>query len=416
MSSRPRSAPPRSVLPSRSRCVRLAALLSAAAIGSGAKSAGAEAPSQTAPLDSPATPASADALASPAAPASADAAVSADAPLGEPLAPSAGRRALAVAGSIFPGAIVHGTGHYILGRPRTGTLLLVSEGIGVLALVGSFTVLALTGANRDLVGPTIGVAIAGGGLFGISWFADIYGSAVPENARGASPAKAPFLVAELGYRYIHDVAFRYRSFAALGLDARYDRFRLVPSAWRALDDDNGRYRLLAGYRFIGPTPSRMAESGSFVDVELAATHHAYDSDGFDVTTGEGFASSRLDLADVDPVLRGSFAEFGLGWALQSINYGSARDENPVLLGRFAFGAYVGDPAGTGGEVRGYYDHRHDDFVAGLKVAGLGSGAIGHFGLDGRWFFDDRWGISLEAQAGSAVLFGGSLVMRQGRQP
>lgn len=330
--------------------------------------------------------------------------------------PSAGRRALAIAGSIFPGALVHGTGHYILGQPRTGTLLLAMEGIGVLALVSSFTVLALTGANRDLVGPTIGVAISGGGVFGISWLADVYGTALAENARGAAPKVAPFLLAELGYRYVHDLQFRYRSFAALGLDLRYDRLRLMPSAWQAIDDDNGRYRLLGGYRFIGPTPSRMSQSGSFVDVELAATYHRYDSDGFDVTTGEAFAASRLDLAELDPNLRGSFAELGLGWALASTDYGSARDFDPLMLGRFAFGAYIGNPVASGGEVRAYYDHRHDDFAAGLKMQGLGSGVLGHFGLDGRWFIDDRWGILLEAQAGSAVLFGASVVMRQARQP
>lgn len=411
MSSRRGSGPAGSVPTRRPRAVRLAAFVTVAAVWSAATSARAEEPSRAAPIDSPERPEAAG----PAPAASAPLVLAPVAPP-EPSAPSAGRRALAVAGSVFPGAIVHGTGHYILGRPRTGTLLLVTQGIGVLALVGGFTALALTGANRDLVGPTIGVAIGGGALFSVSWLADVYGAAVPETARGASPRSAPFLLAEVGYRYIHDVAFRYRSFAALGVDARYDSFRLSPSAWRALDDDNGRYRLLGGYRLLGPTPSRTSASGSFVDVELAATYHAYDSDGFDVTTGEGFASSRLDLADVDPALRGSFAELGFGWALQSIDYGSARDENPVLLGRFAFGAYVGDPTASGGEIRGYYDHRHDDFVAGLKVSGLGSGALGHFGLDTRWFVDDRWGVSLELQAGSAVLFGASLVMRQWKQP
>jgi hypothetical protein len=116
------------------------------------------------------------------------------------------------------------------------------------------------------------------------------------------------------------------------------------------------------------------------------------------------------------VLDGSFVELGLGWALQSIDYGSARDTQPVMLGRFSFGAYIGNPLASGGEVRAYYDHRHDDFAAGLKVPGLGSGALGHFGLDARWFMDERWGVLLEAQAGSALLVGASLVMRQGGLP
>jgi hypothetical protein len=62
----------------------------------------------------------------------------------------------------------------------------------------------------------------------------------------------------------------------------------------------------------------------------------------------------------------------------------------------------------------YYDHRHDDFAAGQP--GLGSGALGHFGLDGRWFMDERWGLLLDAQAGSALVIGASLLMRQGSLP
>ena len=61
----------------------------------------------------------------------------------------------------------------------------------------------------------------------------------------------------------------------------------------------------------------------------------------------------------------------------------------MLLARFGFGMYLGDPAERGGEVVVYYDHRHDDFAAGLKLTGLGSGIPGHFGAEARYYFGHR---------------------------
>ena len=86
----------------------------------------------------------------------------------------------------------------------------------------------------------------------------------------------------------------------------------------------------------------------------------------------------------------------------------------MLLARFGFGLYVGRRADRWGEVRIYYDHRHDDFAGGLKMPGLGSGPLGHFGLDGRAFVSDRWGARAEVQAGAAWVAGLSLVYRYGR--
>jgi hypothetical protein len=61
----------------------------------------------------------------------------------------------------------------------------------------------------------------------------------------------------------------------------------------------------------------------------------------------------------------------------------------------------------------YYDHRHDGFAAGLKLGGLASGIAGHFGVEGRAYLTDRWGIAAEAAAGSAYVTGFSLLFRHG---
>lgn len=335
--------------------------------------------------------------------------------------PSGSRRALATGAAIFPGALVHGAGHLALGKPQTGTRLLVAEGVGLVLLVSSGVALALTGANRWIAGPTAAVAIGGAGLLGGSWLADVYGSAVPESSRGQAPKLAPVLVSELGHRYVYDPQFRYRHFVYERVDLRFWRLRLEPSAWFSLDDSNARYRFAGAYRFAGPLPNRAADDGSFLDLELAATEHRFDSDGFRTLTGEALLGGRLDLVRADAALHGTFAELGLGWGLSAVDYdvpglGLGTDHDQLLLARFAFGVYLGDPHGRGGEARVYYDHRHDDFAAGMKLTGLGSGVAGHFGVDARFFFGENWGVAADAQVGSAYLMGASLLFRQGARP
>jgi hypothetical protein len=334
----------------------------------------------------------------------------------------AARRAGAIAASIVPGVVAHGSGHLARGKPRTAARLLAVEGVGVFLAVGGIAALALTGASPYTVGPAAIVTITGAGLFGVSWLADVYGSAAPDGGIGRPPATVATLETELGHRYVHDPQFRYRHFLVEALDLRVNAIRLRPSAWLSLDDANARYRLLGAYRFFGPRPDmRIPADGSFLDLELAATHHSYDSDGFRTLTGELFLGGRLDLRRFDRELGGSFGELGFGWGLQAYDYdvpglGLGTDTADLLLARFAFGVYLGDPERVGGEARLFYDHRHDGFAAGMKLTGLGSGVPGHFGLDTRFFFTTNWGASFELMVGSAWIGGASLLFRQGAGP
>jgi hypothetical protein len=179
--------------------------------------------------------------------------------------------------------------------------------------------------------------------------------------------------------------------------------------------------MLAGFRAFGPKPTAddSVRDGSFVDLETAVTHHRYDAEGFSSVTSELNANGRLDLRRVDPGLSGSFAELGVGIAVQAFDYevaglDFAEDVDTLLLTRFAFGMYLGhDPARRGGELSVYYDHRHDGYAAGLKLTGLGSGVVGHFGVAARYFFDSHWGVRAEAEVGSAYLLGLSALFRHG---
>lgn len=325
------------------------------------------------------------------------------------------RRPQAAAAAVVPGLLVHGTGHYVLGETRTGNRLLLMEGLGLGGAVGSLAGLAITGASRRAVGPLALLTVAGGGLFLISTFADLYGVLAPADTRGEPLRTAPWVQTEFGVRYVYDPNFQYRSFLVEGLDLRRGGFKLAPKAWFSLNDDNARLEGLVGYRFLGPRPGSRSSDGSYLDLDVGALHHRFGTERFSMTGAEVMARGRLDLHRIGRTLRGSFAEIGGGLGLQSYRYLSRVEEaNTLLLAWFGWGFYVGTrPSGVGGEVMTFYDHRHDDLAGGLKMTGLGSGVPGHFGARGTYFFLPNWGVTADARIGSAFVGGLSLLFRDG---
>jgi len=326
------------------------------------------------------------------------------------------KRAWHVAIAVGPGAVVHGAGHASVGDPETSGRLLAAEGVGFGAMIGGLGGLALTGASRYTVTPFALLTVAGAGLVTGSWLADVYGTALRKDERGRPPTLPSTFEAELGYRYVYDPQFRYRSFFVERLDGRVWRLHLATSVWSALDDANTRMGLLGGVRLWGALPGHRAQDASFVDVETAFYRHEFASDGFEARSGELSLATRFDLARWDPSLGGSFIEAGSGIGVRETRYrvpgmSIPPDRDTLLLARMAFGFYFGDPDHRGGETSVYYDHRHDDYAAGLQLTGLGSGVAGHIGSTTRVWLGDAVGVSVNAEVGSAYVAGISALLR-----
>ncbi|WP_394829399.1 hypothetical protein [Pendulispora albinea] len=317
---------------------------------------------------------------------------------------------------MVPGLVVHGSGHYVRGETATGHRLLAMEGGGAAGLALGLAGLAITGASRRFVGALALLTLSGGGLFVVSTLADLYGVAAPEAIRGTPLRMAPVIRTELGLRYVYDPNFDYRSFMVQGIDYRVRGLKLAPSAWFALNDDNARLMANVGYRFVGPRPDRSARDGSYFDIDAGFLHHRYGTEQFSMTGAELSIKGRLDMVILGRTLRGSFAELGGGFGLQSYRYlGLSEEANTLLLGWFAWGFYVG----PGNEILLYYDHRHDDFAGGMKLGGLGalgSGVPGHVGARGTYFVTPDWGVLADAQIGSAFVGGVSFLFRHGAKP
>lgn len=322
----------------------------------------------------------------------------------------------------MPGLVVHGSGQWALGRTQTASRVLLLEGAGTVLLLSGGIPLIMTGASRYVVGPTAVLTIGGVSLFGISWLADLYAVWSPDGGVGRPETSLPRLTSEFGYRYVYDPQFSYRHFSVLGFELWLERLRLAPAGYFGLDEVNSRLELRGAYRVWDGRHSPLGvASGSFVEIGLGIIHHDFGQEGFRSLTGEGSVSARLDLVALDEHLSGSFVQALVGYGHQAFDLdvqggGFGSDGAGLLLSRFAFGFYLGGFSGKdSGEVSLYYDHRHDDFAAGLKLGGLGSGVAGHFGATGRYFWNQHWGAQLDAQAGSAYVSTVSLLYRYGRR-
>jgi len=312
--------------------------------------------------------------------------------------------------SIFPGVIVHGTGLYAAGDTVTANRLLAMEGIGLLSLAGGVAALALTGASRYVTAPLTLVSLAGAGLFVNSWLADIYGSS---GGAGGGPPGGEFLSFSIGHGYIYDPQFEYRHFISLRGEFAPSMLMVSASIDRAVDDDNTRIRVPVSCRVIG---DRSDNQASFIDVEGACTFHRYGTEKFRVTTGEVFINSRLDMAGIGQTLRGSFMEGGFGYGVEFYQYEiqgleGYMDRESLLLMRFGYGLYLG----RGGEVFLYYDHRKDDFAAGMGMSGIGGGILGHAGVRALYRPFPWWGLYADIQVGSAFIVTTGLMYRMGHQ-
>lgn len=333
-------------------------------------------------------------------------------------------RLLPVAAALVPGVILHGAGHFAAGDRQVARRLFALEGIGLGLFAAGGVPLLVTGASRHYSGPTVAFLVSGIGVFGLSWLADIYGSAAGDSRAGAPPTISPGSLVPLelsaGYGYVYDPRFDYRQFGVFGATARIGPLRLAPSAWIAVDDDNQRLRQEATWRVAGAGTSRPTGDGSTVEVTAALTHHRYPGEKFAVSTGETSLGGRLDMARVGDSLAGSFAELSLGVGLEVINYYADRagaDLGELLFVRFGYGLVVGRPGGFHGEVSLYYDHRRDTFAGGVSPGGgPGSGFAGLFGAGLALHLGGRWGVRALVEQGAARVAHVALTARLGQAP
>lgn len=318
---------------------------------------------------------------------------------------------LPAAAAIVPGALVHGVGHFVAGDSETGWTLLGAQGVGLGLIAVAGVPLAATGASRKIIGPTTALAITGVGLLFGPMLPDVYG-ALTGGRDARAPAPVP-LTARLGYAWVYDPQFDYAHFATVGYDLRLSDFVLAGSAWIAADDDNQRLQQAFDWRLWGEASQRAAHDG-WIDLDTAVAWHRFGSEGFSRLSTEVAGELRYPLGRVSRSLRGSFADWRLGYALEFYDYdvpglSFGEDVAEQLLIRFGWGFWFADR----GSLALYYDHRKDDHAGGFSATGLGGGIPGYVGLAADYALDDTWALDLDVRRGAAWIVGLGLRYRYG---
>lgn len=331
----------------------------------------------------------------------------------EPISP--GRRVLGLGASVIPGLLVHGAGHMAAGRVDDGLWLLAMEGTGLLMLVGGIAGLAAFGAPPELNSPLIWTATTGGGLFLFSWLADLYGVAAMDGQGAGSPFKRmPSMYAAQGYQYVYNPVMRDRHYLRTEAGGALGAWMVSGKLWWAPPDGLLRMESRLDWRLLGATKERTAADGSALDVRAGYDFNQVPDQGTSAHVGSLALRGRLDLARVLDSARGAFVEGELGQAWASYRYALRTSEfNSLLLSRISFGMYLGHDPGGYGELSVSYDHRHDGFVGGTKMTGLGSGAIGGFNTRLRKSVWGGWGLDMGFGAGSAYVADASVIYMWG---
>lgn len=314
--------------------------------------------------------------------------------------PTPGRRALAVGAAIFPGAIVHGSGHWILGDRRTAKRLLVMEGMGLgLAALGGIPLGITGGAGETL--PGLALLVPAAGFLLTSFASDVWGAAGGEGIAGTL-APPPALDVSAGWTFVGDPRVPFAHLATADATGWLGPAQLRLSGWYG--DGTWQTHAAAGLRVYGPRPGAPHGDTSAVDIMVAAAEERRTDQGLRIATGEAGVLARLDLARIGPSLRGTFATMGLGFGAERIRYtaNDTADTSGLFTGRIGWGFVLGDLRTRALETELYYEHRRDTLAGGLTLHIPFNGFIGYVGaVTTAWH--GRLGASARVEVGSAYV-------------
>jgi hypothetical protein len=318
--------------------------------------------------------------------------------------PSTLRRLAAIGAAIVPGVIVRGAGSYVLGERRAAKRLLVVGAAGLAAGGLGGLAIGATGGSPYFIWPGASVAVLGVGIFSQTWLADIWIAAGGGRVRGSPRATPPWSL-ELSTTGLRD-PYRRRALAGAAASAELGRLGLGTSALFDAQGDARTGDVEARWRVLGaPATGGPIDRGDRLHVRAAARYHRDDADDVSLATAELEVVLRGELRRLDPLLAGTFLELSTGAGLERATYArGAHDLDSLLLGRFAWGAYLGRCS----EAALFYDHRRDSLAGGI-YAWRASGFVGSFGARALIAVAGPWAVRGELEIGNAWL--GTLALR-----
>ncbi len=333
------------------------------------------------------------------------AAESGDAPAQAP-AVSGVRRWAAISAAVVPGIVIRGTGSYLVKEPVAARRLMWTGAIGGAGMLVGGLVVGLTGGNQYSILPGVPILVAGTGLFMTSWLSDLWVTAGGPRIDGHPRAPVPWAV-EVGAAWLRDPAHP-RGLAVVGARAALARAELAGLAWLHRDAIEGLLDVRVRVLGAAPTGDVVGDGTRFV-VRGGVRMRRDTVEHVRVWTPELEAIGRLDLRRLTAAAGGAFLELGVGLGVERVRYaGEVSDSSSILLGRFAWGVYLG----RAGEATLFYDHRRDHLAGGI-AAGRAAGFVGSAGAAVDVRIAGPWAARAELEFGSAWVMTAALRFQGG---
>ncbi|MBN2722709.1 MAG: hypothetical protein JXR95_01425 [Deltaproteobacteria bacterium] len=315
---------------------------------------------------------------------------------------STGNLILGGVASIIPGIIISGGGHYMTGDNTGAKKLFYAKATGLGILISGFLPILFSNASEKVMFVAYPVALTGFGLFSISTLADLFGT-LNTGAKNSFSNKTPYTIQlEQNIMHVHDPQFNYDFFSYSSVFFNFRKTVSGIEGYYAPEDSNKKLKLSTSYILLGKAPSEFRNDNSKLEITVAWSWHKFPNELFSTQTYEISCGGRMELHHFHGSLKGSFSEISLGAALERVKYDftpTDKDYSSLLLFRFSFGIYLG--SNKNGELEIFYNHRHDDWAAGLGAGGMGDGVLGHFGIQGHYFFNKLLGVRALFEAGMA---------------
>lgn len=228
--------------------------------------------------------------------------------------------------AVFPGVLVHGTGHWYVGDNSTAARLLIAELAGVVLIVTSELLGAATNDSGELGAPRRLLTYSGGLLFVGSWVADMVGSFKGSASFDDDSSRTEGNAFSLGYRFTEDplTAFRHHLVARVGVDT--GRFYLRPGIDLEAELDARRAEVDTGLRvFRGDNPqNHLALGGRFRRDEVR-------SYGFASWGAAGYVGWKADLGLAIRSLKNLYVTSRIGGGVDWYQFADSADSVPAFF-------------------------------------------------------------------------------------
>lgn len=260
---------------------------------------------------------------------------------------------IGIAASIFPGVLLHGSGHYVAGNKKEGLSMLKWSGIGLGTTIAGLVGMGLTGGADELMPILIPVTFMGFGVFMSTWLLDIMGTA---NLHGTQELTHPYQETYFLMNYVDQDNNRNNLSRFINYQSQigFDRFFVQLNYEHELDGKYNEFHLKGGYNLLQKKDYQL-----YIIPEFKYRHS---SEGFGIYQGHLLGELELNMGNIWKSLDGIYFTNELGYGTQIFQFNNSNETftNSLMI----IGQGLRIHASKYLDISSRYKRREDELVGG----------------------------------------------------